>query len=99
MHNAGRLISLGFQAGEGWLLSAELLRFISEGVTNALCLQPFGCLPNHVVGRGVFKSLKQIYPNVNLMAVDYEGGSSEANLLNRVKLFMSMAQAPDRKSF
>lgn len=99
VHNAGRLISRGFQAGEGWLLSAELLRFISEGITNALCLQPFGCLPNHIVGRGVFKSLKQLYPNVNLMAVDYEGGSSEANLLNRVKLFMTMAQAPDRKSF
>ncbi len=92
--NAGKLISPGYQAGEGWLLSAELLKFISQGTTNALCLQPFGCLPNHVAGRGVFKEIKRVCANANLMAMDYEGGSSEANLLNRVKLFMSMAQPP-----
>ena len=89
--SAGKLISPGYQAGEGWLLSAELLKFISQGTTNALCLQPFGCLPNHVVGRGVFKEIKRLCADANLMAMDYEAGSSEANLLNRVKLFMSMA--------
>ncbi len=96
--SAGKLISPGYQAGEGWLLSAELLKFINQGTTNALCLQPFGCLPNHVVGRGVFKEIKRLCGNANLMAMDYEGGSSEANLLNRIKLFMSMAQAPDSES-
>ena len=95
---AGRLISPGYQAGEGWLLSAELLKFISSGTTSALCLQPFGCLPNHVVGRGVFKALKDMCASVNLMAVDYESGSSEANLVNRVKLFMTMAQGGDATS-
>ncbi len=95
--NAGKLISPGYQAGEGWLLSAELLKFISQGTTNALCLQPFGCLPNHVVGRGVFKEIKRRCTSANLMAMDYEGGSSEANLLNRVKLFMSMAQPPQTR--
>lgn len=92
--NAGKLISPGYQAGEGWLLSAELLKFISQGTTNALCLQPFGCLPNHVAGRGVFKEIKRMCVDANLMAMDYEGGTSEANLLNRVKLFMSMAKPP-----
>ena len=95
--SAGKLISPGYQAGEGWLLSAELLKFISQGTTNALCLQPFGCLPNHVVGRGVFKEIKRLCADANLMAMDYEGGSSEANLLNRIKLFMSMAQTPGQQ--
>ena len=78
-------------------MSAELLKFISQGTTNALCLQPFGCLPNHVVGRGVFKEIKRLCADANLMAMDYEGGSSEANLLNRIKLFMSMAQTPGQQ--
>ena len=91
---AGKLISPGYQAGEGWLLSAELLKFMSQGTSNALCLQPFGCLPNHVVGRGVFKAIKKMCADANLMAMDYEGGTSDANLLNRIKLFMSMAHAP-----
>ncbi len=94
---AGRLISPGYQAGEGWLLSAELLKFMSQGTTNALCLQPFGCLPNHVVGRGVFKAIKKQCADANLMAMDYEAGTSEANLLNRIKLFMSMAHAPEAR--
>jgi len=91
---AGRqLVSLGNQAGEGWLLAAEMVRLAASGVNGMLCLQPFGCLPNHITGRGVFKALKHLYPNANVMAVDYEPGSSETNLLNRIKLFMSLAHA------
>ena len=91
VHNAGRLISRGFQAGEGWLLSAELLRFISEGITNARCLQPFGCLPNHIVGKGVLKKIRTDHPDANLVTIDYDPGASEVNQLNRIKLMLSTA--------
>ncbi len=85
------LVSTGHQAGEGWLLTAEMLELVDQGVNNVLCLQPFGCLPNHVTGKGVLKELKRIRPHANLMAVDYDPGSSEANQVNRIKLFMSVA--------
>ena len=85
------IISRGNQAGEGWLLTAEMLELIDHGVNNVLCLQPFGCLPNHTTGKGVMKELKRLRPHANLMAVDYDPGSSEANQLNRIKLFMSVA--------
>ncbi len=87
------IVSLGHQAGEGWLLTAEMLELIDQGVKNVLCLQPFGCLPNHITGKGVLKELKRIRPHANLMAVDYDPGSSEANQLNRIKLFMSVAHS------
>ena len=74
-------------------LTAEMLELIDNGATNVLCLQPFGCLPNHITGKGVMKELKRLRPAANLMAVDYDPGSSEANQLNRIKLFMSMAHA------
>ncbi|MCG5030835.1 acyl-CoA dehydratase activase-related protein [Mesosutterella sp. OilRF-GAM-744-9] len=86
------LVSLGEQAGEGWLLTAEMLEFITNGVTNVLCLQPFGCLPNHVTGKGVIKAIREKHPESNLMAIDFEAGNSEANVSNRVKLFMSVAR-------
>ena len=70
-----------------------MLELIDNGATNVLCLQPFGCLPNHITGKGVMKELKRLRPATNLMAVDYDPGSSEANPLNRIKLFMSMAHA------
>ena len=87
------IVSRGNQAGEGWLLTAEMLEFIDHGVNNVLCLQPFGCLPNHITGKGVMKELKRLRPRANLMAVDYDPGSSLANQLNRVKLFMSVAHS------
>ena len=92
-HSVKGIISRGNQAGEGWLLTAEMLELIDNGATNVLCLQPFGCLPNHITGKGVMKELKRLRPAANLMAVDYDPGSSEANQLNRIKLFMSMAHA------
>ena len=87
------IVSTGNQAGEGWLLTAEMLELIDHGVGNVLCLQPFGCLPNHITGKGVLKELKRIRPHANLMAVDYDPGSSEANQLNRIKLFMTVAHS------
>ena len=75
------------------LLARQMLELIDNGATNVLRLQPFGCLPNHITGKGVMKELKRLRPAANLMAVDYDPGSSEANQLNRIKLFMSMAHA------
>jgi predicted nucleotide-binding protein (sugar kinase/HSP70/actin superfamily) len=86
------LISLGHQTGEGWLLAAEMLDLLESGVPNILCVQPFGCLPNHITGKGLFKELKQRFPEANIVAVDYDPGASEVNQINRIKLMMTMAR-------
>lgn len=99
---AEKIVSLGNQSGEGWLLTAEMVELIESGVGNILCVQPFACLPNHVTGKGVMKALKTAYENVNIAAVDYDPGASEVNQLNRIKLLMSVAQknlAISRKAF
>ena len=77
--------------GEGWLLPAEMVELIHEGVNNIVCTQPFGCLPNHVVGKGVIKELRRRYPQSNVVAIDYDPGASEVNQLNRIKLMLSTA--------
>lgn len=92
-----RVLSLGNAAGEGWLLPAEMLEFLEHGASNILCLQPFGCLPNHVVGRGSFKAVRRQRPEANVMALDYDPGSSEANLLNRIRLFMAIAREHEQE--
>jgi len=84
-------ISLGNQYGEGWFLTGEMAELLTSGVNNIVCIQPFACLPNHVVGKGVIKILRQHYPKANIVAVDYDPGSSEANQLNRIKLMLSAA--------
>lgn len=86
------VVSLGNQAGEGWLLTAEMLELLESGVHNIVCVQPFGCLPNHITGRGVLKVLKELHPEANIFAIDYDPGASEVNQLNRLKLMMSVAQ-------
>ncbi len=86
------LISLGHQTGEGWLLAAEMVKLLESGVHNILCMQPFGCLPNHITGKGLLKELKSRYPDANIMALDYDPGASEANQINRIKLMMSAAK-------
>ena len=91
------MLSLGNAAGEGWLLPAEMLEFLNHGAKDILCLQPFGCLPNHVVGRGAFKTVRRAAPQANIMAIDYDPGSSEANQLNRIRLFMAIARDMARK--
>ena len=84
-------VSLGNQTGEGWFLTGEMLELIHSGVENIVCTQPFGCLPNHIVGKGVIKELRQHYPGANIIAVDYDPGASEVNQLNRIKLMLATA--------
>ncbi|HHW72623.1 MAG TPA: activator of (R)-2-hydroxyglutaryl-CoA dehydratase, partial [Firmicutes bacterium] len=93
---ASKLISLGHQTGEGWFLTGEMVVLLESGVRNIVCMQPFACLPNHVTGKGVFRGLKNAYPNSNIIAVDYDPGASEVNQLNRIKLMLSSA-TPERK--
>ena len=94
------LLSIGNQYGEGWFLTGEMAELISNGTPNIVCIQPFACLPNHVVGKGVIKALKNRYPQANVVAVDYDPGASEVNQLNRIKLMLSSAhkalQAKDK---
>ena len=86
-------LSLGNQYGEGWFLTGEMIELILGGVPNIVCIQPFACLPNHVVGKGVIKALKKEYPQANIAAVDYDPGASEVNQLNRIKLMLSAAKS------
>ena len=85
------IVSNGNQTGEGWFLTGEMLELIHSGVNNIVCTQPFGCLPNHVVGKGVIKELRHQYPMSNIVAIDYDPGASEVNQLNRIKLMLSTA--------
>ncbi len=85
-------LSLGNQYGEGWFLTGEMAELLTSGVFNIVCIQPFACLPNHVVGKGVIKALKKEYPQANIVAVDYDPGASEVNQLNRIKLMLSTAK-------
>ncbi|MCM1305362.1 MAG: 2-hydroxyacyl-CoA dehydratase [Lachnospiraceae bacterium] len=86
------IVSIGNQTGEGWFLTGEMVELIHDDVPNIVCTQPFGCLPNHVVGKGVIKALRKAYPESNIVAIDYDPGASEVNQLNRIKLMLSTAQ-------
>ncbi len=86
------IVSIGNQTGEGWFLTGEMVELIHDEVPNIVCTQPFGCLPNHVVGKGVIKALRKAYPESNIVAIDYDPGASEVNQLNRIKLMLSTAQ-------
>ena len=85
------IVSIGNQTGEGWFLTGEMLELIHSGTNNIVCTQPFACLPNHVVGKGVIKELRHRYPLSNVVAIDYDPGASEVNQLNRIKLMLSTA--------
>lgn len=91
-------LSLGNQYGEGWFLAGEMVELLTSGTPNIVCIQPFACLPNHVVGKGVIKALKKAYPQANIAAVDYDPGASEVNQLNRIKLMLSVAQKSINKN-
>ena len=86
------LLSIGNQYGEGWFLTGEMVELIKSGAPNIVCIQPFACLPNHVVGKGVIKLLRKHYPESNVVAVDYDPGASEVNQLNRIKLMLTVAK-------
>ena len=85
------IVSTGNQTGEGWFLTGEMMELIHMGVPNIVCTQPFGCLPNHIVGKGVIKKLRHENPYANIVAIDYDPGASEVNQLNRIKLMLSSA--------
>ena len=86
------IVALGNQTGEGWFLTGEMIELIHSGASNIVCTQPFGCLPNHIVGKGVIKKLRHQFPDANIVAIDYDPGASEVNQLNRIKLMLSSAQ-------
>ena len=86
------IVSIGNQTGEGWFLTGEMIELINGGTNNIVCCQPFACLPNHIVGKGVIKELRRRYPKSNVVAIDFDPGASEVNQLNRIKLMLSTAQ-------
>ena len=86
------VLSIGNQTGEGWFLTAEMIEYIEHGIPNIICVQPFACLPNHVVGKGVIKTIREKYPEANITPVDYDPGASESNQANRIKLLMTVAK-------
>ena len=89
---AAQHVSLGNMAGEGWLLPGEMTKLMEEGVRNVVCLQPWACLPNHILGKGVFREIRRSYEDANLVAMDCDAGASEVNQLNRLKLMLSVAK-------
>ena len=86
------ILSIGNQTGEGWFLTAEMVEYIEHGIPNIVCVQPFACLPNHVVGKGVIKTIREKYPYANISPVDYDPGASESNQINRIKLLTTVAK-------
>ncbi|KLN78406.1 (R)-2-hydroxyglutaryl-CoA dehydratase activator [Bifidobacterium bifidum] len=94
---ASEVTSVGVQAGEGWLLTAEILELIESGCPNVICAQPFACLPNHVTGRGMFGKIRRLHPDANIVSIDYDPGASQANQLNRIKLMIAAAKKNHQK--
>lgn len=88
----GKVINHGVKMGEGWLLTGEMMALIDEGVNNIVCTQPFGCLPNHVCGRGMMRRIKTIHPDANIVAIDYDAGATKVNQENRLKLMLATAR-------
>ncbi len=93
-------LSICNRSGEGWLLTAEMVELIEQGINNIICMQPFACLPNHISGRGMVKRIKEVYPQANILTIDYDSGASEVNQLNRIKLMLERAESarPAEKS-
>ncbi|MBE6611951.1 MAG: 2-hydroxyglutaryl-CoA dehydratase [Ruminococcaceae bacterium] len=82
----------GCKMGEGWLLTAEMLELIEGGYGNIVCAQPFGCLPNHIVGKGMIRRLRELHPESNIVPIDYDPGATRVNQENRIKLMLSVAR-------
>lgn len=94
---ASRVITLYAQFGEGWLLPGEVLGLARQGVTHVISLQPFGCIANHIVAKGIEKRLKRLCPNLNLLSLDFDSGVSDVNIRNRILLFLDSLRSYDRK--
>ena len=86
------VIGYGSKMGEGWLLTAEMLELAEAGYENIVCAQPFGCLPNHIAGKGAIRTLKNLYQNENIVAVDYDPSATRVNQENRIKLMLATAR-------
>lgn len=82
-------IGIGAKMGEGWLLTAEMLELADKGIENIVCTQPFGCLPNHICGKGMMRPIKEKNPNINIVAIDYDAGATAVNQENRIKLMLA----------
>ena len=95
------IVSLGNQTGEGWFLTAEMISLVKSGANNIVCTQPFACLPNHIVGKGTIKKIREKHPEANIVAIDYDPGASEVNQLNRIKLMLASAhkQIDDKNEY
>ena len=90
-------IGIGTKMGEGWLLTAEMLELAEKGVPNIVCTQPFGCLPNHICGKGMMRPIKEKNPNINIVAIDYDAGATAVNQENRIKLMLANSKIPEDK--
>ena len=90
--NVEGILSTGNQTGEGWFLTAEMVELIKDGISNIVCVQPFACLPNHIVGKSVIKRIRKLYPDANIVAIDYDPGASHTNQTNRIKLMLTVAK-------
>ena len=88
---AGQVIGYGCKMGEGWLLTAEMMELIESGFENVVCTQPFGCLPNHIVGKGMIRKVKKVYPKANIVPIDYDPSATRVNQENRIKLMLAVA--------
>ena len=86
--NSKEVISLSAQFGEGWLLPGEIVSFAKEGINNVVSLQPFGCIANHIISKGIEKKIKTIYPQMNLLSLDFDSGVSDVNISNRLHLMV-----------
>ena len=96
--NVEGILSTGNQTGEGWFLTAEMVELINEDVPNIVCVQPFACLPNHIVGKAVIKKIRSLYPDSNIVAIDYDPGASHTNQVNRIKLMLTVAKENIKKT-
>ncbi len=86
------IISLGAKMGEGWLLTAEMIELVEGGYGNIVCAQPFGCLPNHIVGKGMINKIRALHPDANITPVDYDPSATRVNQENRIKLMLAVAR-------
>ena len=86
------IVSIGNETGEGWFLTGEMIELIHSGAPNIVCCQPFACLPNHIIGKGVIKKLRAVYPDSNITPIDFDPGASEVNQVNRIKLMLAAAR-------
>ncbi len=96
-HNVEGILSTGNQTGEGWFLTAEMVELMKDGISNIVCVQPFACLPNHIVGKSVIKRIRNLYPDANIVAIDYDPGASHTNQTNRIKLMLTVAKEKVKK--